>query len=130
MNYTIEHETSTSLRMHLPLRKLTQPQSDGIERALYQVESVKAVRTYRGTGGVQVRFQGDRQAVLAALDALDLHALPTEHEMQRCCQDKMDPACRRRLRKKIIAESCFDILLPEPIQVAYHICQLAKLRNV
>lgn len=43
---------------------------------------------------------------------------------------KMDPMLKNKLRKRIILEAGADMLLPMPVQIAYHIYQLVTLKEL
>ena len=53
-------------------------------------------------------------------------AAPSADEMK---SRKLDPALKRRLRMRILAESVADTVLPMPVQIGYHIYQMITLQE-
>ncbi len=45
-------------------------------------------------------------------------------------QRKMDPKLKNRLRRRIILEAGADLVLPAPVQLAYHLYQLVTLKEL
>ena len=43
---------------------------------------------------------------------------------------KLDPALKRRMRLRILGEAAADLLLPAPVQVAYHAWQIVTLKSL
>ena len=42
---------------------------------------------------------------------------------------KLDPALKRKMRVRILAEAGADLLLPAPVQIVYHAWQLVTLKS-
>ena len=137
MKYRIESENRTRIRIRLFTGKLSPEQAEILEYAFSAMEGVDRVTVYRETGGCALFFHCPKEEIIKRLDAFRFEnvQMMAREELTRISASemknrKLDPALKRRLRMHILAETVFDIAMPMPLQVGYHIYQMITLKQV
>ncbi len=139
MNYKIEHETSSRLRIRVMKKQLSVSDEEKIHYVLDQIPGVKEILVYNATSGVAIFYEGCRQELLDALQEMKLEdvKVPADyidtHDVVRMDELKkrhLGPKVKMRMRGKILAEMAFDLVAPTPIQVGYHLYQIVTLKNI
>ena len=137
MRYRIEDETSHRIRFRLYTSRITPEQEEIIQYAFSSIRGVRSVTVYRATCGCAICYDGDRQELLDKLTAFHYENVqmmakpaPVHISISEMQDRKLDPALKRRLRLRVLAETAADVLLPVPLQLGYHAYQLITLRNI
>ena len=137
MVYSIEHETSGSIRIKTGRRKIGHEEEEILRYALEALHGVTDVMIFRATGSIRLSYTCSREYLLEKLSSLryeniemlaekSAEKIGTEEIRER----KLSPELKRRLRKRLLFETAADVLLPEPVQVAYHLYQFVTLKNL
>lgn len=143
MQYRIEHENRTRMRIRLCAGRLTDEQEQILRFAFSSIKGVTKVDVFPATAGVVFSWdkdsEGCRERITERLDhfrfsnvellARDLEEHP-QISIDEVHQRKLDPVLKRKMREKILIETAFDIVAPMPLQVGYHIYQLITLRGL
>ncbi len=143
VGYTVMHEGRGNMRVRLHMKKIEAWQSDLIKFDLKTVPGVSDVVIYESTAGVSIRYTCPRQAVINKLNSLDPASLITVREFLDENRDneeklgldefrkrKLDADLKKRMRIRMVTEAAADMILPEPVQLAYHLYQLITLKNM
>jgi hypothetical protein len=137
MNYTIMHETSGYMRLHLSRGRITSSQAEVLRYALEGHKGVSKVKIYPSSGGVAFAYEQDREGILSRLKNLQFHnvelfasELDDRISREELKRRKLSPEVKNRLRRKVLIETAADLLMPAPLQVGYHIYQLVTLKNL
>ena len=139
MHYTNEHESSHSLRVRLDMKKIDPVLADILRCDLQTLPEVQKVIAYPSTAGLTIRFSGDKKPALEKLSKLSQDDLvfvkglmetpgeETYFDMEELKRRRIDPVLKKKMRKRILAEAAADVILPAPVQIAYHAYQLYRL---
>ena len=137
MVYTICNETRNRMRIRTVAGHISENEEEVLRYALGNIHCVTAVRIYRATGGIEIRYQDDREAVVKRLDALRYQnvtlfarELETQISSEEVERRHLTPELKRKLRTRILIECAADVFLPMPVQVAYHVYQLLTLKEL
>ena len=136
MRYTIQHESRGRIRIRAAA-SFSEAEKELLEYAFSHIAGVEAVRVFKATGGVELRYRGSRDTVLSKLDAFQYSNVTllskdmvTAIDQEEMRIRRLDPALKAKLRRRILFESAADMLLPAPVQLAYHVWQLVTLKNL
>ena len=136
MRYRIAAESAHRIRIRICTRKLTGEQAEILRFALGSVKGVTNVTVYPATAGCAVTFFCDRKDIISRLDAFRMEnvtMMAAEEENRISAAEMKDrklvPSLKRKLRLRILAETVADVVLPMPLQVAYHMYQMVTLRE-
>ena len=140
MEFAIQHETSTYMRLRLRQGRFTRAEAEVLEYALGNLKGVSRIRMYPTSGSIAFSYEGGdrgRGRILEKLRALQFrnvemfaHEIDDTIDREELARRKLSPEIKEGLRKKILLETVADILMPLPIQVGYHVYQLVTLRNI
>ena len=136
MKYIIEHETDRRIRISLH-RKISAEEAKILTYTLSSIDGVSDVRIYAAAGGIAIIYSGDRKRLLEKLDHFSYRNVTyfaqkeeTAIDAQEVQRRKLDPALKRRLRRRILVETAADVIMPMPVQIAYHLYQMITLKNL
>ena len=161
MKFTVEHETSSSMRIRMAGDKPSKRTGDAICAILSRTAGIHKVRIYPATKGLMIRHSLSRDALIGILEELDpetireakqelkeerqellqrLQRIQDPHLLEEALRNhkvdakelstrKLDPALKRKMRMRILAEAGADLLLPAPVQIVYHAWQLVTLKS-
>ena len=161
MTFTIEHETSGSMRVRLAGKKPSKRTAEAIRTLLIHTPGIRDAEVFRASGGLVVRHDMKRADLIKILKELDpetirevkremeavkqellerLQQIQDPHVLEAALQNhrvdakelstrKLDPALKRRMRLRILLEAGADLLLPAPVQAAYHAWQMVTLKS-
>ena len=137
MLYFLKNETAHRIRLSLPFCPIRPAQEEILRYALESMPEITKVTFYPATGDMAIHYAYGRERILKKLSAFqesnvsffaqDLEKNITMDEVMR---RKLDPAVKGALRTRIVIETCADMLLPMPLQLAYHAYQLITLRDI
>lgn len=138
MKFSIEHKSRGRIRIRVPGGKISLAESRKIRLALLGIPEVTDVRIYQASGGVGVFYEGSCEALIAKMQALDVHAdehrqyPDTKPESPYLDADEIKkrglaPHFKRKMRKQIIMEAAADVIMPMPLQLLYHVYQLRQI---
>ena len=137
MRYRIENETGKHLRIRLFCGKLSRSEAEVLQYALVKSRVITKARVFPATGGVALTYTCGREEILERLQrfqfanverfAEDVEAGIGLEEVQR---RKLTPELKRRLRTRMLIEMAADVVMPMPVQLAYHAYQLVTLRDI
>ncbi len=137
MHYKIEHETNHRIRLSLPFCPIRPAQEEVLRFALGSIPEVQRVIFYPCTGGMAIHYTKGREKILQKLTAFhvqNVSLLARDMEkhisMDEVRRRKLDPEVKTALRKRIVIETAADMLLPTPLQLAYHAYQLITLKSI
>ena len=137
MNYRIETENPSRIRIRIQAATLTKEQAEILKFALSAAPGVRNVTVYRATAGCAIEYRGERSEIIRRLDAFrfeNVKMMAQKEETAITASEmknrKLDPALKRRLRLRILAETVADTVLPLPVQLAYHAYQMVTLREL
>ena len=160
MKFTVEHETSSSMRIRMAGDKPSKRTGDAICAILSRTAGIHKVRVYPATKGL-IHHSLSRDALVGILEELDpetireakqelkeerqellhrLQRIQDPHLLEEALRNhkvdakelstrKLDPALKRKMRLRILAEAGADLLLPAPVQIVYHAWQLVTLKS-
>lgn len=136
MRYRIAAESAHRIRIRLCVPSLSKEQAEIIKFAFSSVDGVTKVTVYPATAGCAFEYSCEKEEITRRLDAFRFEnvTMLAEEELSRISADemksrKLDPALKRRLRMRILAESVADTVLPMPVQIGYHIYQMITLQE-
>ncbi|MBQ9611480.1 MAG: hypothetical protein IJV14_02680 [Lachnospiraceae bacterium] len=138
MKYRIEHESNHRIRIRI-FERMTPSMEEVLEYALTSIDGVKEVSIYPATDGIAIRYVKNRDRILAKLDRLRFDNVvmmsrqiekSTKINAAEIRERTLDPALKRKLRMRIVAEALADAVLPLPVQTAYHVYQLVTLKDI
>ena len=156
MKCKVVHETGGSLRVKILGRQLSYKEYEALHGLLEKAEGVQRIRTYWATGSIALNFRGDRERLLATIRGIseeDLAAAVEENrralaelgkkeieqntpvdfvDLKKLKKQgkKMSSLWKRRLNRRILIEAAADMILPAPVQVAYHAYQMLVLQSL
>ncbi len=135
MRYSIRHETANSIRLRLFSDMTAEDRKRDLKSALLEIDGIQKVTFYPATSGLRLEYSCGRQQLLESLDRLcpsenmaeaETEAPITSEELER---RKLHPEVKKKMRNEILAEAVADLILPMPVQFAYHVYQIAKLKS-
>ena len=140
MRFTVEHETSTYMRLRLLMGHFSQAEAEILRYAMGKMKGVSGIRLYPSSGGIAFFCQKDpasHQRILKKLRALhfknvEMFARKIDNtiHLEELELRKLSPEIRKGLRRKVLLETAADLFLPTPIQVGYHVYQLVTLKDL
>ena len=137
MKYRIEHETPHRIRLRLNTGKISAQQVEILRYAFGAMKNIRKVRIYPVTAGVVLEYETGREEILRKLDAFSYENVRMMTDESRpkinaaeMRERKLDASLKNRLRRRVLLETAADVLLPMPVQVAYHAYQLVTLKNL
>ena len=156
MKCKVVHETGGSLRVKILGRQLSYKEYEALHGLLEKTKVVQRIRTYWATGSIALNFRGDRERLLATIRGIseeDLAAAVVENrralaelgkkeieqntpvdfvDLKKLKKQgkKMSSLWKRRLNRRILIEAAADMILPAPVQVAYHAYQMLVLQSL
>lgn len=137
MKYRIVHESTHRIRIRMFEPRITAQQEEILLYAFSAIRSVRKVTVFRDTAGVAFDYDGDREEILSRLDAFQyenvIRLAPPAHghiQLEEVKARKLDPALKRKMRMRILAETVADAVLPLPVQLGYHAWQMITLRDI
>lgn len=137
MDFIIQHENASYMRLHLRSGHLTAAQAEVLEYALTHLKGVCRVKLYPSSGGIAFSYKGDRDYILKKLRSFQFRnvklfaeEIDERIDHEELARRKLSPEVKDRLRRKVLIETAADILMPMPLQVGYHIYQLITLKNL
>lgn len=156
MKCKVVHETGGSLRVKILGRQLSYKEYEALHGLLEKAEGVQCIRTYWATGSIALNFRSDRERLLATIRGIseeDLAAAVEENrralaelgkkeieqntpvdfvDLKKLKKQgkKMSSLWKRRLNRRILIEAAADMILPAPVQVAYHAYQMLVLQSL
>ena len=137
MRYIIKNETGHRIRVLLPFCPLTPAQEEILRFALGSMAEIEDLTFYPATGGMAIHYRFGREKILSRLSTFRMENVPLmaasqkQHiDLQEVRERKLAPAVKTRLRVRLVAETAADMLLPLPLQLAYHAYQLITLKNI
>ena len=137
MKYRIEHETPHRIRLRLNTGKISGPQADILRYAFGAMKNIRQVKIYPATAGVTLEYETGREEILRKLDAFSYENVRMMTDETRpkinaaeMRERKLDASLKNKLRRRVLLETAADVLLPMPVQVAYHAYQLVTLKNL
>ena len=75
MKLIIKHESSSRLRVHLPMKRMTFREADALDYYLQGFDAIKEAKIYERTADVAVRFDCGRKDALKILEGFDPHTI-------------------------------------------------------
>lgn len=137
MRYTIVSETRNRMRIRVPKGRITKNEAEVLEYAIGAVKCVTGVRIFNATGGIEIKYQDDRDLLIFKLDSLQYKnvtmfakEMSTKISADELKERKLTPELKRKLRTRIVLECAADVFLPMPVQVAYHVYQYVTLKEL
>ena len=151
MKCKVVHETGSSLRVKILGRQLSYKEYEALHGLLEKTEGVQRIRTFWATGSIALNFRGDRERLLATVRGISEEDLAKAVEENRRALaelgkntpvdfvdlkklkkqgKKMSSLWKRRLNRRILIEAAADMILPAPVQVAYHAYQMLVLQSL
>ena len=137
MNYHIEAQSKRRIRIRLRNSKLTEEEARILEFVFSGMPGVTKVTVYRATGGCALEYDCGAEEILRRLDRFrfeNVRMFAREEEQRISLKEmesrKLDEQLKTRLRLRILAEMVFDIALPMPVQVGYHLWQMITLKKL
>lgn len=127
MHYEIVHDRPGRLRLRCGKWVFAQDEAYGVVELLKQVPGVQEVRYREANGGLLVLFAGDaREGVLAAMDGLDVLALPTAAPDDAVAADALDNAFQLQIAQTAAWQLAKRVLLPPPVRAALAVFQALR----
>ena len=140
MDFVIQHQTASYLRLHLRRGRFSAAEAEVLEYleyALSNLKGVSCIKLYPSSGGIAFSYKGDKESILRRLRELQFQNvkmfaknLGDSIGSEEIARRKLSPAVKRKLRCKVIAEAAADLLLPAPVQLGYHVYQLVTLKDL
>ena len=137
MNYHIEAQSKRRIRIRLRNSKLTEEEARILEFVFSGMPGVTKVTVYRATGGCALEYDCGAEEILIRLDRFrfeNVRMFAREEEQRISLKEmesrKLDEQLKTKLRLRILAEMVFDIVLPMPVQVGYHLWQMITLKKL
>lgn len=137
MLFFLKHETAHRIRLSLPFCPIRPAQEEVLRYALESMPEIQRVTFYPAVGDMAITYSFGRERILKKLTAFqesnvtllaeDLESRITMSEVKR---RKLDPDVKTALRTRVVLETAADMLLPIPLQLAYHAYQLITLRDI
>ena len=122
MKYRIVHESTHRIRIRMFEPRITAQQEEILLYAFSAIRSVRKVTVFRDTAGVAFDYDGDREEILSPAHG--------HIQLEEVKARKLDPALKRKMRMRILAETVADAVLPLPVQLGYHAWQMITLRDI
>ena len=135
MKYRIVSETAHRMRLRLYRPSLSREEAAILEYAFSGIEGVSKVTIYRATAGCALEYTCPAEEILRRLDSFRFENVKVLTDQGRISasemrERKLDPALKRRLRMRVLAETVFDIVMPMPLQLGYHAYQMITLKDI
>ena len=137
MDFVIQHQTASYLRLHLRRGRFSAAEAEVLEYALSNLKGISCIKLYPSSGGIAFSYKGDKESILRRLRELQFQNvkmfaknLGDSIGSEEIARRKLSPAVKRKLRCKVIAEAAADLLLPAPVQLGYHVYQLVTLKDL
>ena len=136
MKFEVKHSTNHYLRLRIVKRSFADNEAFTIKQLLLDNEKLKVSKIIvnQKPASLIIEHDGNQEDIenyLKELTVDDLNvdipesntALYSKKEFYK----RLTPQLKRELKKEILMEAALDILLPEPIGIAYHLLQVACL---
>ena len=137
MKFEIKHTTNHYIRIRLGKKTINDNEAFNLKYTLLEEKClhITNVIVHQRPAALMIEHEGKNDDIANYLENLDLEALnvdiPSYHNAITSKKDfykRMTPSLKRELRKEVLVEAAIDILLPEPVGIAYHVLQLASLQ--
>ncbi len=133
MQFSIQHETEGYLRIRLNSGKFSEAEEEILHYAFEGFQSIDRIRVFKSTGGLALHFHDNiRTSLLKHLKNLCLENVQIPGNpitLQEIQTRSLSPAVKKRIRKGMLLEMCSDLVLPTPLQAAYHLYKIATLKD-
>lgn len=136
MKFEVKHSTNHYLRLRIAKREFTDNEAFNIKQLLFDNENLKVSKVIvnQKPASLTIEHDGDQEDIENFLKELAVEnlnadipegntAIYTKKEFYK----RLTPQLKRELKKEILLEAALDVLLPEPIGIAYHLLQVACL---
>lgn len=136
MEFEVKHSTNHYLRLRIAKREFTDNEAFNIKQILFDNENLKVSKVIvnQKPASLTIEHDGDQEDIenfLKELAVENLNADIPEGNTAICSKKefykRLTPQLKRELKKEILLEAALDVLLPEPIGIAYHLLQVACL---
>ena len=70
MDFVIQHQTASYLRLHLRRGRFSAAEAEVLEYALSNLKGVSCIKLYPSSGGIAFSYKGDKESILRRLREL------------------------------------------------------------
>ena len=118
MRATIVHESRGRMRLRLRQKSMTLRQADLLETWLKSQPWTREAAVHERTGCVILTYQGEREAVLAALGAFTWAGAEASVTLSGHSTRTLNREFQEKLVRKTAAKAAAALFLPEPLRIA------------
>ena len=126
MKFTIKHEMRGRIRIHLCQRRMTIRQADILQYYLAALPGVKSARVYELTADAAVAYEGDRAALLKAVQRFSYADERVSGMVPANTGRALNAEYKSRLVGKLLLRAFTKLFLPFGVRAAVNSVQAAR----
>ena len=126
MKFTIKHESSHRMRIHMHAYRMTYEQADTLLYYLHQAKEISYVKVYERTGDVSIEYIGDRQNVIDLLQQFHYDEVDVPTGLIENSGRELNARYQEKLIGKVAFRYLGKWLLPYPIRACFIIANAIK----
>ena len=119
MKFTIKHESSHRMRIHMHSYRMTYEQADTLLYYLHQAKKISYVKVYERTGDVSIEYIGDRQNVIDLLQQFHYDEVDVPTGLIENSGRELNAKYQEKLIGKVVFRYLGKWLLPYPIRACF-----------
>ena len=119
MKFTIKHESSHRMRIHMHAYRMTYEQADTLLYYLHQAKEISYVKVYERTGDVSIEYIGDRQNVIDLLQQFHYDEVDVPTGLIENSGRELNARYQEKLIGKVAFRYLGKWLLPYPIRACF-----------
>ena len=119
MKFTIKHESSHRMRIHMHAYRMTYEQADTLLYYLHQAKEISYVKVYERTGDVSIEYIGDRQNVIDLLQQFRYDEVDVPTGLIENSGRELNAKYQEKLIGKVAFRYLGKWLLPYPIRACF-----------
>lgn len=116
MKLIIKHESSSRLRVHLPMKRMTFREADALDYYLQGFDAIKEAKIYERTADVAVRFDCGRKDALKILEGFDPHTIDVPETVYESSGREASAMYRDRIIMTVIMHYGKKLIVPLSIR--------------
>lgn len=116
MHFSIKHEISGRIRIHVIQERMTYEQADILLYYLQNLEQVVSAKVYDRTGDAVICYRGSREALIQAFRKFQYHKVEVPTGVIENSGRELNARYQEKLVEKILLRYTGKLLLPYPVR--------------
>lgn len=119
MKFTIKHESSHRMRIHMHAYRMTYEQADILLYYLHQAKEISYVKVYERTGDASIEYVGDRENVIDLLQQFHYDEVEVPTGLIENSGRELNARYQEKLIEKVAFRYLGKWLLPYPVRACF-----------